>query len=73
MAARWELALQQKTTKKKLEEFKELQQNELFSDENECPAGLDSFNFIRDLQCNNMERKIEFGLKLTQKFFASVF
>ena len=30
-----------------------------FFDNNGRPAGIDSFNFIRDLQWNNMAKKIE--------------
>jgi len=58
MKANWALALQQ-SLPKNLDEYKELQQNELFFDNNGRPAGIDSFNFIRDLQWNNMEKEIE--------------
>ena len=54
----WALAIRQ-TLPKNLDEYKELQQNELFFDNNGRPAGIDSFNFIRDLQWNNMEKEIE--------------
>ena len=58
MKADWALAIRQ-TLPKNLDEYKELQQNELFVDNNGRPAGIDSFNFIRDLQWNNMEKEIE--------------
>ena len=58
MKADWALALRQ-ALPKNLDEYKELQQNELFFDNNGRPAGIDSFNFIRDLQWNNMEKEIE--------------
>ena len=58
MKADWALALR-KALPKNLDEYKELQQNELFFDNNGRPAGIDSFNFIRDLQWNNMEKEIE--------------
>ena len=58
MKADWALAIRQ-ALPKNLDEYKELQQNELFFDNNGRPAGIDSFNFIRDLQWNNMEKEIE--------------
>ena len=42
-----------------MNEYKELQQNELFFYNNGRPAGINSFNFIRDLQWDNMEKEIE--------------
>ena len=58
MKADWALALR-KALPKNLDEYKELQQNELFFDNNGRPAAIDSFKFIRDLQWNNMEKEIE--------------
>ena len=58
MGADWALALQ-RALPKNLDEYKELQQNKLFFDNNGRPAGIDSFNFIRDLQWINMEKEIE--------------
>ena len=36
-----------------------LQQNELFFDNNGDLVGIESFNFIQDLQWNNMEKEID--------------
>ena len=44
---------------KNLEEIKGLQQNELYFDNDGRPVGLNTFNFIRDLQWNNMEKEFD--------------
>ena len=44
---------------KNLDEYKKLQQNKLVFDNNGNPVGLEIFNFIRDLQWNNIEREID--------------
>jgi len=54
----WAKALQE-ALPKNLDECKRLQQNELFIHRNGDPASLQSFNFIRDLQWNNMEKEIK--------------
>ena len=56
--ADWALALHE-AFPKNLDESKGLQQNKLFFDNNGSPARLDSFNFIRDVQWNNIKKKIE--------------
>ena len=58
MKADWALAIRQ-ALPKNLVEYNELQQNELLFDNNSRPAGINSFNFIRYLQWNNMEKEIE--------------
>ena len=54
----WAAALHE-ALPKSLDECKRLQQNELFIHRNGDPASLQSFNFIRDLQWNNMEKEIK--------------
>ena len=54
----WALALHE-ALPKNLEEYMRLQQNGLFFNNNGEPVGIESFNFIRDLQCNNMEKEID--------------
>ena len=54
----WAAALHE-ALPKNLNECKRLQQNELFIHRNGDPASLQSFNFIRDLQWNNMEKEIK--------------
>ena len=54
----WAAALHE-ALPKNLDECKRLQQNELFIHRNGDPASLQSFNFIRDLQWNNMEKEIK--------------
>jgi len=54
----WAAALHE-ALPKNLDEHKRLQQNELFFYKNSDPASLQSFNFIRDLQWNNMEKEIK--------------
>ena len=55
----WAAALHEALATKNLDECKRLQQNELFIHKNGDPASLQSFNFIRDLQWNNMEKEIK--------------
>jgi len=57
MKADWALAIRQ-ALPKNLDKYKELQQNATAKC-NGRPAGIDSFNFIKDLQWNNMEKEIE--------------
>ena len=54
----WALALHE-ALPKNLEAYMRLQQNELFFDNNSYPVGIESFNFIRDIQWNNMEKEID--------------
>jgi len=54
----WAAALHE-ALPKNLDEYKRLQQNELFIYRNGDPASIQSFNFIRDLQWNNMEKEIK--------------
>ena len=54
----WAVALRE-ALPKNLDECKRLLQNELFFHRNGDPASLISFNFIRDLQWNNMEKEIK--------------
>jgi len=54
----WTAALHE-ALPKNLDEFSRLQQNELFLYKNGDPASLQSFNFIRDLQWNDMEKEIK--------------
>ena len=54
----WAAALHE-ALPKNLDECKRLQQNELFIHRNGDPASLQSFNFIQDLQWNNMEKEIK--------------
>ena len=58
MEADWALALCQ-ALPKNLDEYKELQQNKSFNNNSGRPAGINSCNFNRDLQWNNMEKERE--------------
>ena len=44
---------------KNLEEIKGLQQNELYFDNDGRPVGINTFNFIQDLQWNNVEKEFD--------------
>jgi len=44
---------------KNLEEYMRLQQNELVIDNNGAPVNIESFNFIQDLQWNNMKKEMD--------------
>ena len=44
---------------KNLEEYMRLQQNELVVDNNGAPVNIESCNFIRDVQWNNMEKEMD--------------
>ena len=57
MVACWELALE-KQVPRNLFDLEELHQNELLFDNNNCPLGINTYHFIRDLQWNNMETEI---------------
>ena len=57
MVACWELALKEQVPKN-LFDLEELHQNELPFDDNNCLVGMNTYNFIRDLQWNNMEKEI---------------
>ena len=54
----WASALRE-ALPKNLEEYMRLQQNELVVDSNGSPANIESFNFTRDLQWNNMEKEMD--------------
>ena len=68
MEAKWETALRQ-ALPKNLGAYKELQQNEQFVDNSGSPAGINSFNFVRDLQWNNVEKEIEAILDSVFRFW----
>ena len=57
MVACWEFALKEKVPKN-LYDLEEMHQNELLFDDNNCVVGINTYNFIRDLQWNNMEKEI---------------
>ena len=40
-------------------DLEELHQIELLFDNNNCPVGINTHNFIRDLQWNNMQKEID--------------
>ena len=54
----WASALRE-ALPKNLEEYMRLQQNELVVDNNGAPVSIKSFNFIQDLQWNNMEKEMD--------------
>ena len=54
----WASALRE-ALPKNLEDYMRLQQNELVVDNNGVLVNIDSFNFIRDLQWNNMEKEMD--------------
>ena len=56
--ANWALTLCE-ALPKNVDEYKRLLQNELFFHKNGDPASLRSFNFIQELQWNNMEKEID--------------
>ena len=56
--ANWALILRE-ALPKNLDEHKRLLQNKMFFHKNGDPASLRSFNFIQDLQWNNMEKEID--------------
>ena len=57
MVACRELALK-KQGPKNLFDLEELHQNKLLFDDNNCLVGINTYNFIRGLQWNNMEKQI---------------
>ena len=57
MVACWELALKEQVPTN-LFDLEELHQNELLFDDNNCLVVINTYNFIRDLQWNNMEKKV---------------
>ena len=58
MVVCWELALKEQVPKN-LFDLEELHQNELLFDDNNCLVGINTYNFIRDLQWNNMENELD--------------
>ena len=56
MVVCWELALKEQVPKN-LFDLEKLHQNEVRFDDNNCLVGINTCNFIRDLQWNNTEKE----------------
>ena len=57
VVACWKFVLE-KQVPKNLFDLEELHQIELLFDDKNCPVGINTYHFIRDLQWNNMETEI---------------